>query len=78
MLDAKQSMNTSILSEFTELIEKIFKTREPNLYSNRWDKVFKNGPSKFFKGCLSQILFGPFSYTLSHIKGGILTNKHYA
>ena len=78
MLDAKQSMNISILSEFTELIEKIFKTREPNLYSNRSDKVFKNGPSKFFKGCLSQILFGPFSYTLSHIKGGILTNKHYA
>ena len=39
-----------------------------------WDKVFKNGPSKicgrqplsFFKGCLPQILLGPFLNTLSH------------
>ena len=45
-----------------------------------WEKVFKNGPSKiwevncfsrpylfkFFKGCLTQILLGPFSNTLSH------------
>ena len=47
------------------------------------DKVFKNGPSKvcgsqplkdlkgypfkFFKGCLPQILFGPFLNALSHI-----------
>ena len=33
-----------------------------------WDKVFKNKPSKkFFKGCLPQILLGPFLNTLSHI-----------
>ena len=26
-----------------------------------WSKVFKNGPSRiFFKGCLPQILLGPF------------------
>ena len=36
------------------------------------DKVFKNGPSKiypfkFFKGCLPQILLGPFLNTLPHI-----------
>ena len=45
----------------------------------KWDKVFKNGPSKicgrqplknpfkFFKGCLPQILLGPFLNTLSQI-----------
>ena len=48
-----------------------------------WGKVFKNGPAfkkfegvwsagrphsfKFFKGCLPQILPGPFLNTLSHI-----------
>ena len=32
-----------------------------------WDKVFKNGPSKIFKGCLPQILFGPFLDNLTHI-----------
>ena len=46
-----------------------------------WDKVFKNGPSKIcrrqplsrpyafkvFKGCIPQILLGPFLNTLSHI-----------
>ena len=44
------------------------------------DKVFKNGPSKIcgiqplksypfksFKGCLPQILLGPFMNTLSHM-----------
>ena len=46
------------------------------LIDNR-DKVFKNGPSKFclsrpypfksFKGCLPQILLGPFLNTLSHM-----------
>ena len=30
------------------------------------DKLFKNGPSKIFKGCLPQILLGPFLNTLSH------------
>ena len=35
--------------------------------SKIWDKVFKNGPSKIFKGCLAQILLGPFLNTLSHI-----------
>ena len=45
-----------------------------------WDKVIKNGPSKvcgrqpypypfeFFKGCLPQILLGPFLNTLTHIQ----------
>ena len=48
-----------------------------------WDKVLENGPSKicgkqpyrlfrqysfkFFKGCLHQILVGPFLNTLTHI-----------
>ena len=32
-----------------------------------WDKVFKNGSSKSaFKGCLPQILLGPFLNILSH------------
>ena len=31
------------------------------------DKLFKNGPSKIFKGCLPQILLGPFLNTLSHV-----------
>ena len=30
-------------------------------------KVFKNGPSKIFKGCLPQILLGPFLNTLTHL-----------
>ena len=30
-------------------------------------KVFKSGPSKFFKGCLSQILLDPFSSNLTHV-----------
>ena len=29
----------------------------------KWDKVFKNGPSEIFKGCLPQILLGPFLNT---------------
>ena len=48
----------------------------------KWEKVFKNGPSKicgrqplkhlslpfkFFKGSLSQILLGPFLNTLSQM-----------
>ena len=41
----------------------------------KWDKVFKNGPSKIcgrqplkkLKGCLPQILLGPFLNTLSQI-----------
>ena len=48
-------------------------------FSIVWDKVFKNGPSKicgrqpsknlkFFKGCLPQILLGPFLNILSHIR----------
>ena len=50
----------------------------------KWDKVFKNRPSKIserqplrnlkgydlsFKGCLPQILLGPFLNTSSQIKG---------
>ena len=46
-----------------------------------WDKVFKNGPSEIcgrqplsnlkwlFKGCLPQILLGPFLNTLPHFFG---------
>ena len=37
---------------------------------NIWDKVFKNGPSKIFKGCLPQILLGPFLNNLSYMKTG--------
>ena len=33
-----------------------------------WDKVFKNGPREFFKGCFPQIILGPFFNTLAHIK----------
>ena len=38
----------------------------------KWGKIFKNGPSKtcgrqIFKGCLPQILLGPFLDTLSQI-----------
>ena len=32
-----------------------------------WDKVFKSGLSKFFKGCLPQKLLSPLLNTLSHI-----------
>ena len=32
-----------------------------------WDKVFQNGPSKFFKARLPQILIVPFWNTLSHM-----------
>ena len=51
---------------------------------SKWDKVFKNGPSKIcgrqpsknlkgyglqiFKGCLPQILLGPFLNTLTQIR----------
>ena len=48
-----------------------------------WDKVFKSGLSKFFKGCLPQDLtkstlenFGPFQYTKSHLKN-LLGYKDY-
>ena len=33
-----------------------------------WDKVFKNGPSKIFKGYLPQILLDPFLITLPHFQ----------
>ena len=33
----------------------------------KWDTVFKNGRSKIAKGCLPQILLGPFLNTLSQI-----------
>ena len=32
-----------------------------------YEKVFKNGPSKIFKGCLPQILLSPLLNTLSNI-----------
>ena len=32
-----------------------------------WDKVFKNGPSKIFKGCLPQTLLVLLLNALSHI-----------
>ena len=33
--------------------------------SNKWVKVFKNGPSKICKICPPQILLGPFLKTLA-------------
>ena len=30
---------------------------------DKWDKVFKNGPSKIFEGFLPEILLGPFLKT---------------
>ena len=45
---------------------------------HNWTNVFKNGPSKIgkgrpyhfkiFKGCLPQVLLGPFSNTLTQLK----------
>ena len=44
---------------------------------HKWAKAFKNGPSKIcgqtislqiFKGCIPQILLGPFLNTLAHLK----------
>ena len=35
---------------------------------NIWNKVFQNGTSEFFKGCIPQTLLDPFLNTLSHIK----------
>ena len=47
----------------------------------KWDKVFKNGPSrpyhfKFSEGCLPKILLGPFLNTLSYInnQSGLCTS----
>ena len=37
-----------------------------------------NGPSKVFKGCLPQILFSPFSNTLSQIKLEVKTSGNYS
>ena len=37
------------------------------MYYDKWDKVFKNGPSKFLKGCLPQILLGLLLNTLSQM-----------
>ena len=41
------------------------------------NEQFKNGPrmDKFFKGCLPQILLGPFLNTLSHITNGPYSEK---
>ena len=33
----------------------------------KWDKVFKNRPTKSFKGCFPQILLGPFLSILSQM-----------
>ena len=35
--------------------------------NDKWDKVFKSGLSKFFKGCLSQNILSPLLNTLSQI-----------
>ena len=37
-------------------------------HSHKWVKIFKNGSSKIFKGCLPQILLGPFLNTLAHMQ----------
>ena len=34
-------------------------------------------PFKFFKGCLPQILLGPFLNTLSHISDALGNNKKF-
>ena len=34
---------------------------------HKWDKVFKDEPSKLFKGCLQQILLCPFLNTWTQI-----------
>ena len=46
---------------------------EDLLKNNIWGKVFKNRPYhfKFFKGCLPQILLGPFLNTLPHLRSRI-------
>ena len=36
-------------------------------FNFKWDKVFKSGLSKFFKGCFPQNLFSPPLNNLSHI-----------
>ena len=43
--------------------------------STIWDKTFRSGLSKFFKGCLPQNLLSPLLNTLSHIfnKRSLLT-----
>ena len=44
--------------------------REAVLYDTlnfKWVKVFKDGPSKIFKGCPPQILLGPYLNTLTQI-----------
>ena len=38
-----------------------------NISMHIWDKVFKDGPFKIFKGCLPQISLGPNLNALSHI-----------
>ena len=52
------------------------KRKKKVLQSAKWEKAFKNGPSKicgrsylfkFFKGCLPQILLGLFLNTLPQI-----------
>ena len=37
------------------------------IFSNKWDKLFKNRPSQIFKSCLPQILLGPFLNILSQM-----------
>ena len=43
-----------------------------NLLDHIWDKIFKNEPSKIFKGCLLKILLGPFLNTLPHFSRHLL------
>ena len=40
-----------------------------------WDKIFKSGVSKFFKGCLPQYLLSPLLNTLSHLKNKVFPRQ---
>ena len=41
----------------------------------KWDKVFKSGLSKFFKGCLPHNLLSPLLNTLSQMISSVKINK---
>ena len=61
------------------ILVKVFKNGPTNIcgrqsLKNRRDMVCLGRPYyfKFFKGCLPQILLGPFLHTLNHLKGALL------
>ena len=56
-----------ILGDSESPTSPLHKTPSHLIFSNKWDKLFKNGPSQIFKGCLPQILLGPFLNTFSQM-----------